>query len=141
MAGFVKEVGKAFVLGVLVFLVRNFIFYINGNSITIGNTLYMDFFYNQIFAVVLYLSNSYSVNFMLEKHKEKLFEFKNLVFAFVVSVGVSMLAIFIIRYFIRVIGFGMTYTKFIETETLTEYNKINTTYWLVCGTNGMHIHF
>ena len=94
MSKFFKELGKAFIVGVLVFLVRIVIMYLNGSTIQANQELLLDFVYNQMYAVVLHLSNAYFVTYMLQKHKANLFKIKNLILAALASVVISVVAIF-----------------------------------------------
>lgn len=121
MINFFKQLGKAFSIGVLVFTIIGLFRLLNGNTINFDKYLLEYFIYNQAYSVVLYLANSYTISFMTEKMGFKLFEFKNLIMAAIMSVGVSILSIFCIRYITRVIIYSSTFSNFLKTETLSNY--------------------
>ncbi|PIB32346.1 histidine kinase [Gaetbulibacter sp. 5U11] len=121
MSKFIKELGKAFIVGVLVFLVRIVIMYLNGSTIQANQELLLDFIYNQMYAVVLHLSNAYFVTYMLQKHKDNLFKLKNLILAALASIVISVVAIFFLRLFINVVIYGGALMDFLKEDKLMYY--------------------
>ena len=121
MSRFLKELAKAFSVGVIVFLVRVIIMYLNGNVIVANQELLLDFVYNQMYAVVLHLSNAFFVSYMTQKYKADLFKLKNLALAALVSVAISVVAIFFLRFTIKVLLYGMPFSEFLETDKLAYY--------------------
>ncbi|MGB1209864.1 MAG: 2TM domain-containing protein [Lacinutrix venerupis] len=121
MIKFLKAFGKAFSIGILVFIVIGIFRFINGDTIAFDKYLLEYFIYNQAYSVILYLANSFSINYMTDKMGYKLFEFKNLIMAVILSIGVSILSIFCIRYITRVIIYNSTFSNFLKTETLSSY--------------------
>ena len=121
MNDFLKQFTKAFFLGVIVFIIICIFRFINGNTVNFDKYLLEYFIYNQAYSVVLYLANAYTLNYMTNKMGYKLFEIKNLFFAILMSIGVSVLSVFCIRYVTRVIIYNSTFSDFFKTETLSNY--------------------
>ncbi|RAJ16844.1 LytS/YehU family sensor histidine kinase [Olleya aquimaris] len=121
MFNFGKEIVKAFFIGILVFLVRGLIMYMTGVKIEANYELFLDFVYNQLYAVVLYLANAYFVSYMMSKYKHDLFKPKNLLVAGLLSVSISMIAIFALRFFILVILKGYDASTFFAGEKFIFY--------------------
>lgn len=121
MLQFFKELGRAFTIGVAIFLGRGLIMYLDGVTIVADEDLFLDFIYNQIYAVVLYMANAYFVSYMLNKYRNKLFEIKNLLFAALLSVGISVVAIFLLRLLIKVVVYDMPLSEFLANEKALHY--------------------
>ena len=98
MVKFLKAFGKAFSIGIAVFLVIGLIKFINGDTIKFDKYLLEYFIYNQVYSVILYLANAFTIDYMTDKMGYKLFEIKNLIMAAILSVGISIVSIFCIRY-------------------------------------------
>lgn len=121
MSKFYKELAKAFAVGVLVFLIRYIVMYFIGSTIKADFNMLMDFVYNQMYAIVLHLSNAYFVSYMIQKYKSDLFKLKNLILAAVSSIVISVIAIFFLRLTIKVLIYGMPLSKFLQSDKLTYY--------------------
>ncbi|WP_397363181.1 2TM domain-containing protein [Olleya sp. R77988] len=121
MSKFYKELAKAFAVGVLVFLIRYIVMYFIGSTIKADFNMLMDFVYNQMYAIVLHLSNAYFVSYMIQKYKSDLFKLKNLILAAVSSIVISVIAIFFLRLTIKVLIYGMPLSEFLQSDKLTYY--------------------
>ena len=73
-----KEIGKAFFIGSLIFIIVGLIQYLNGETISDGRQLLVLFAYNQLYSVALYMVNAYFFTSQLNKHGGRLFELRNL---------------------------------------------------------------
>ena len=78
MLQFFKDLGRAFFIGMIVFLIRGLIMYINDVNIEMDENFYLDFVYNQMYAIVLYMANAYVLSYLLRHYKNRLFEIKYL---------------------------------------------------------------
>ncbi len=121
MLEFFKDLGKAFTIGVIIFLIRGLIMYLNGFEIEMDENFYLDFAYNQMYAVVLYMANAHVLSYLLRRFKNRIFEIRNLLLAASASVLISVVAIFIMRLFIKVIIYDMPLAEFIGAEKLMHY--------------------
>ncbi|WP_452220526.1 2TM domain-containing protein [Lacinutrix salivirga] len=121
MLNFIKELGKAFAIGVIVFLVRYAVLYFTGKTIEFNNELLLDFLYNQMYAVVLYMANAYFVTYMIERYTYDLFKTKHLLVAALLSVAISVISIFFLRFIINVVIYNATVSEFLSGEKLIYY--------------------
>ena len=71
---FIKEIGKAFFIGSVIFIIIELIKYFNGNVITDGKRLLIEFIHNQMYAVFIYMGNSYLFTYLRKKYPGKLLE-------------------------------------------------------------------
>lgn len=99
-----KEIGKALFVGVVIFLVVGVIQYLNGNTVDSGLELLIQFAYNQLYTLVLYMSNAYFFYYLMRRFKGQLFKPRHLGIGIAGSVVISLLAIFLLR-IITEVGF------------------------------------
>jgi len=115
-----KELGKNFrnalIVGTIVFIVLGIIQYFNGVRISNGMDLLIDFAYNQLYAVVLYMANAFLLKFLVSYFKNKFFEFKNLVRGILAVVAVTVVCIFFLRMFGEMLVDGENWSEFISGE-------------------------
>ena len=71
----IKELGRAFFIGVIVFIVLAIIRYFNGVIIKDPNDWIRLFVYNQVYAIVFYMANFFFFMYMLRRFKESFFKF------------------------------------------------------------------
>lgn len=121
MIKFLRETAKAFSIGVLVFLIRGIFMLANGTTLDFNQDLALEFFYNQLFAVCLYLTNAYFVTYMMNKYKQDLFKLNHLLVALLSSISISLATIFILRFLIIVYGYDQDATSFLQNEKMVFY--------------------
>ncbi|HIC31984.1 MAG TPA: histidine kinase [Flavobacteriaceae bacterium] len=121
MIKFLRETAKAFSIGVLVFLIRGIFMLANGTTLDFNQDLALEFFYNQLFAVCLYLANAYFVSYMMSKYKQDLFKLNHLLVALLSSISISLATIFILRFLIIVYGYDQDATSFLQNEKMVFY--------------------
>jgi len=121
MIQLLKEIGKAFLLGTILFIVFELIRFTNGNEYTIGKENLIRFAYNQLYAMVLYLANGYFFKYVLVRFKETFFTFKTVVMLTVGVLGVTAVSVFFIRIVHEVIFGSRTLFQFISEERPQEY--------------------
>lgn len=112
----IRELGKAFFIGTLIFIVIGIIRFINGFTIDSGTELLKLFMYNQLYSVVLYMANAYFFMYLLKQHKLSLFNRKHLVRGALGGVLVTVIGVFVVRFFIAVLIQGSAVIDFIESE-------------------------
>lgn len=118
---FLKELGKAFFIGTLVFLVLGVIAFLNGNTIGSGTDLLKEFMYNQLYAVILYISNAYFFDYLIKKYHANLFTTKNLLKAGLGGILVTAVGLAIIRLIIKLVIEGSSLREFVANERLSYY--------------------
>lgn len=118
---FIKEIGKAFFIGSVIFIIIGLIQYFNGNVITDGKRLLVEFIHNQMYAVFIYMGNSYFFTYLRKKYPGKLFTSKNLGIGFIGAVAVTILSIFFARIIIEMVIDGEGFVEFLEGESIQFY--------------------
>lgn len=111
-----KELVKAFVIGILVFIVLQIIVYLNGGGIPSGEELLVNFGFNQLYAVVLYTANALYFMFLLKYFENKFFEFSNLVRGMLGGIAITVLCIFFLRMFGEITVDGESWSEFLSGE-------------------------
>lgn len=118
---FIKELGKALTLGALVFIVLGIIRYMNGYRITDGKQLLIEFGYNQMYSVVLYMANALFIIFLLKRYKGELFKTNNLSKGILGGIAITVASLFFLRLFTEIIIEGESLSEFIAGEHIQYY--------------------
>jgi hypothetical protein len=118
---FFKELGKAFFVGSLIFLVVGIIQYISGSFKLDGPTLLRAFLYNQLYSVILYMANAAFYTYLMRKHGNQILSSKYLVRGIAGGMGITLVALWIIRIITEVIIDGQTFSQFMGSETPLDY--------------------
>ena len=121
MRQFIKEAIKAFLLGIIIFIIRKALTFINGGVIALDEEFLLDFIFNQTFALVLYLANAYFVMYMIKRFKQELFTIKKMLVAILSSIFITLISIFVIRLCIKVLVYDVPLQKFLQDERLGNY--------------------
>ncbi len=116
-----KELVKAFLMGIIVFVVLWIIRYFNGIVITNAKELLLIFVYNQVYSLVFYMANFFFFMYMLKRFKETFFKFKNLVRVISGVIGVTLVCIILLRFFQEVYIEGESINEFLSEEKAEYY--------------------
>ena len=117
----IKEIPRAIIISVLIFLVLLFIKFITGVAIELNNELFINFGYTLLYGITLYFSNA-----LLFMYLDKIFEVerytqKRIVIGFAGSFIISICAIFLLRIFEEIIVEKMSFNDFLSQESLANY--------------------
>ncbi len=116
-----KELVKAFFIGVIVFIVLWIIRYFNGIVITNPKDLLLIFVYNQVYSLVFYMANFFFFMYMLRRYKETFFTIKTLARVTFGVIGVTLLCIIVLRFTQEVYLDGESFREFISGEKAEYY--------------------
>ena len=116
-----KDFGKAFFVGTLVFIVLGLIQYANGYQFESGRELWNYFLYNQLYSVILYMVNAFYFDFLLKTFPNKVFRTRNFLKGILGGIAVTLLALFFIRILIQVVIGGTGFSEFIASEKIQYY--------------------
>ncbi len=116
-----KEIGKAFFVGSIIFIVIGVIQFLNGWQINSGKELLVMFLKNQLYSVSLYMANAFFFFYIIQHYKGTWFHYRNLLRAMLGSVGISLATIFLLRFVVAVFFQGVSLNEFIENERLVFY--------------------
>ncbi|MCF8715173.1 2TM domain-containing protein [Joostella atrarenae] len=121
MINVIKEFGRAFFLGVFIFIVINIINYVNGDAIVFNQSLITAFIYNQLYTIVIYLSNSFFIRYLFKTYGKKIRSF-SIIWRFVLgSLLVTFISIFILNTFIWTVIKGVTFNESIQNQHWADY--------------------
>jgi signal transduction histidine kinase len=118
---FFKELGKAFFVGTLIFLVLGVVQYVSGNFNLDGPSLLRAFFYNQIYSVILYMANAVFFIHLQKKYGKRFLDKKNLFRGILGGIIITLIALWFIRVITKVIIEGQNFGEFLGSETFLNY--------------------
>lgn len=121
MIQLLKEIGKAFFIGSIVFIVLGIIRYATGYTFSSIKEELVMFAYCQLYSVVLYLANGYFFRHVLTRFKETFFTLKTIAILTVGVLGVTLVSVFCIRIVHEVIFGNNTLNQFISEEQPQDY--------------------
>ena len=116
-----KEFGKAFFIGVLIYLVLMAITYISIGSLGTARELLVNFGYNQLYSVVLYLVNVPLFRYFVKTHKGDFFKIKNLLKSFFGAILSTITGLFVLQVFLHVIIEGEDFFNFLSEQKIDYY--------------------
>ncbi|MCH9660186.1 MAG: 2TM domain-containing protein [Bacteroidetes bacterium] len=116
-----KELWRAFFIGVLIFIVIGVIQYLNGYSYDTGKEILIVFGYNQLYSIVLYMANMLLINYLIKRYGSKLFKLQNLLKGIFGGMIVTVVALFLLHLFSKVVIQDTSITDFIGTERIEHY--------------------
>ncbi|MRT16055.1 histidine kinase [Vitellibacter sp. q18] len=121
MKFFGKEFAKAFFIGFLIFLVLMAITYIAEGSLGTPKEILINFAYNQLYSVVLYLVNVPLFRYFLKTHKTDFFKPKNLLISFLGAVLSTLIGLFALQVFFNVVINGKDFLEFLSEQKIDYY--------------------
>ncbi len=116
-----KELGKAFFIGSLIFVILGAVQLFSGTFYQNGKQILVAFIYNQVYSVALYMANVFLFMHLLKKYKGELFKFKVLVFAICAGIMISFVVISLVEMFLQTTFVGLTFAEFWEQLTPGDY--------------------
>ncbi len=116
-----KEIPRAFILALTVFLVLLVLKLITGVTIALNNYLLINFGYTMLYGIVLYLANASLFIYLDQLFEMDRFSKKRISIGFIGSFIISVFTIFILRIVEDVLIEGESFTLFIQNETLANY--------------------
>lgn len=122
---FLKEFGRAFLIGVLIFVfiqVLNLV-YSEEYTIMFNKDLLLWFATTQLYSLLIYLGNMIVIRYFLRKYGGRIFQGKHLVQAILSSIGVTLLTIFIANLIMKTGVQGMSLEEFLASERMGNYRN------------------
>ncbi len=118
---YIKELKKAFVVGVILWVVLVLLSMLNGNKLPVWNRLLMNFIYTIFYTVVLYFANAMLFMYLDKKYSNDRFTAKRLLVGFVSSIPLSIVVVFFLNFFDEIIIKSQPFDKFIVDQTFSKY--------------------
>jgi len=131
MEQFLKELKRAFGVGILIFIVLHIIEYFNGDKIDSLNEFLIEFTFNQVYAISFYMANAYFFIYLVRQYKESFFTFKNLIRVIVGVSLVTVICLFFLRFSQAVYIEGESIGEFVSEEKVKYYYKFIITALLI----------
>lgn len=116
-----KEIGKAFFIGNLIFLVFLLVYFFRGIEISFNSILLEEYIENIIFSITIYMANAYLFQFLSKRFKEKFFTQRNLVISTLLATLTSVFCIFLVRLFYNLFIYGNSFQDFVLGEKVNYY--------------------
>ncbi|MEH6704986.1 2TM domain-containing protein [Galbibacter orientalis] len=121
MITIIKELGRAFFLGVLIFLILNIITFANEGVIVFNQSLITKFLYNQLYTIVIYLGNAFFIRFLFNRYGKKIYSFQ-IIFRFVLgSMLITFFCVFVLNTFIWVLIHGASFNQAIANQHVGDF--------------------
>lgn len=118
---FIKELGRAFFIGSLIFIVFGVIRYLTGVPINSAGELLSQFGYNQLYSIVLYMANASFIRYLYKRFDKNVFSADRLAIGIGGGIAVSLVAIFFLRVFTEMVLEGESWTEFVAGERPSYY--------------------
>ena len=132
---------KALFIGVIIFLVSFLIEFITVGNEVFSPRLYVYFLYCMLYSVTLYLVNAMLFVFLDKLFKDNIYASKRLLIGFVSSFFLTLLVIFLLRIFIKVILEKNSFSEFLSNETPHAYIESSIiTFIVLLGVHALHFY-
>ena len=118
---YVKELPKAFFIGLAVFGLLNLIRILNGGSISFDENIKLMFLYTMLYSLALHLANTYLFITLDKIFVNERFSKKRILVGFVSSFFLSLFVIFLLRLFISILIENQSLSFFVANESASDY--------------------
>lgn len=118
---YLKELPRAFFIGLAIFGVLNLLQVINGGRINFNEGFFEMFAYCMMYTISLHYSNTFLFRFLDSIFATNRFSIKRIVVGFVSSFFVSLSVIFVLRLFILTVIYNNSFADFITKEEASDY--------------------
>ena len=120
---FFKELGKAVVIGTVIYLGLLVYFYFTGiidKNFGIAEA-WEEYYTNMVYSIILYMANAFWIVYLLKRYDFNLYTPKRLTTSIVGNIILSLLGIFVSRIIIKVFIYGVALDRFLTSEKLSSY--------------------
>ena len=121
MKQLIKEIPRAIVISISIFLVLLLVRLTSGNQIHFNHALLVNFGYTMLYSFLLYFANATIFIYLDKVFAADRFTPKRILIGFLASFLISIVVIFLLRIFEDVIVEGITFNEFLNHETLSNY--------------------
>ena len=117
----IKEIPRAIILSIAVFLVLLVVKLLTGITIQLNEHLLVNFGYTMLYGLTLYFANAYLFIYLDGVFEVERFTKRRIILGFLGSFVISVFAIFILRIVEDVLIEGSSFEAFFQNETLANY--------------------
>jgi len=125
-----RHFSSATLIGVVLFIIFQVIYFFNGRSLVINEAFWGGLLEHMIFSWLIYMANGLLIAYLLKRYGLKLFRIKLLVMTIMGNIVVSVIAIFMARSIISLGLRGNDFLTFLNEESFEYY--LNTSILAVC---------
>lgn len=116
----IRELVRAFLVGVAIYMVLLIIFFVKGWDLTFQE-LWTEFWESMVFSVIIYMLNSASFIILMRKYDKQLFTKKYIGYGFLGNVIASIIGIGISRFVLVVLVYQKSIDQFLAEERMEYY--------------------
>lgn len=116
-----KELGKAFFIGILIYIVISVIEYTNDTFVFERAAMLRDFGYNQLYSVVLYMANMVFFRDLMLRFEGKFFTLKNFLIAIGGAIVITLSCLFVLRMVSQTMLGDASFEEFLNKERMSFY--------------------
>ncbi|WP_037320559.1 histidine kinase [Salegentibacter sp. Hel_I_6] len=116
-----KELGKAFIVGNAIFAVFLLIYIFQGQEIDFDKYLWKSYKINLSYSVFIYLANAAMFIFFTKKYQKEFYKFPKLLITIMLSVILTLLTIFLLRFYWQYVLEGANFIEFLKGEKVSFY--------------------
>ena len=113
---FIKHLGKAFLIGNIIFLGFLAVYYFIGIEFHVTAKFFLEYVQSLTFSVVIYMANGYLFHYLKRYYKGQFFKRKNFILSSIFSIITSIACIFLVRLFFKITLYNQSILTFIENE-------------------------
>ncbi|MCM5663669.1 2TM domain-containing protein [Galbibacter mesophilus] len=108
MINFVRELGRAFFLGVLIFILIWLINFMNGHSMAFNQSFITRFLINQVYTITLYFAHATFIRYFIKKYGRKIFSASILPIFLFASILITLFLTFFLNGFGLMVRYGIS---------------------------------
>lgn len=117
----IREIGKALIVGVAIYVVMLVLYWFNGRTITFNADFARDFAEHMAFSTIIYMANAAVFYPLMTRYRHRVFNWKILGLGVVANTVVSLIAIFVGNLLILVLPGRLTLEEFLAYQRLEFY--------------------
>ncbi|SFR31276.1 Histidine kinase [Robiginitalea myxolifaciens] len=123
LKSFLSQFGRATLIGILLFLMFQAVYYFTGVEISLDSGFWRDFLFHMIFSWIIYMSNAVFIAYVLRRFGPAIFKWRNLALCILGNALVSLVAIFVSRALIFSVILGVEFDVFLSGERANYYSN------------------
>lgn len=121
MNKYIKEILKAFAIGIVLWIILLALNLLNGNPLPQFNRLTLNFIYTVLYTVIIYMANAILFMRLDQYFENSRFTAKRLIIGFVTSILLSIAVVFLLYFFDEVILNNKTVETFLVEQKFANY--------------------
>ncbi|QLE00233.1 2TM domain-containing protein [Galbibacter sp. BG1] len=121
MINIIKELGRAFFIGVIIFLIINLINFVNGHIPSFDQSLITKFLINQVFTITLYFAHSTFIRYLIGRYGRKIFTIPVMSIFLVISLVITSILTFFLNAFGLMVRYGTDFQNALGNQRIADF--------------------